>query len=318
MPVMRLDVIIPTYNRRDLLRSTLDSLMAAEVPVGLEVAVTVVDNNSSDRTRDVVESFRERFGERINYCFERRQGRAFALNAGIAATSGDLIGTIDDDEEIDREWYKIAFEAFHTGGLGFIGGPYVPRWSDVPPEWLPRGYGAVVGWVDGGDTQAPFDRHYPGILMGGNAVIRRSVLLRAGLYATWLGRTDKGLLSGEDEELYDRLLASGASGIYLPALKIYHHVGRERLTRRYFRRWCFWRGVSLGMRERTRRRQDCRYLFGLPRWQYRSAAHGLVSGARSLLVKPSDPRVAFASELALWDFVGLFYGKYIRRGTPSG
>ena len=43
MPAMRLDVIIPTYNRQDLLPATLESLLAAEVPAGLEVGITVVE-----------------------------------------------------------------------------------------------------------------------------------------------------------------------------------------------------------------------------------------------------------------------------------
>ena len=310
---MRLDVIVPTYNRQDLLPLALHSLFAAEIPAGLEVTVTVVDNNSTDGTRSVVESFQKQFGERIRYCFEKQQGRSHALNMGITSTNGDLVGIIDDDEEIDSEWYKTAFEAFMTRDLDFIGGPYVPHWSMPPPEWLPSKYGGVVGWVNGGDREVPFDRDYPGILMGGNAVFKRSILLKVGLYTTWLGRTDKGLLSGEDEELYGRLLAAGAKGMYLPNLKIYHHVPPERLTKKYFRSWCFWRGVSLGLLERTRR-QQCPYLFGVPRWHYRSAARGLVSGVTGLFVNSKGAGEEFESELALWDFVGLFYGRHFRRG----
>src|SRR5688500_13805411 len=100
---MRLDVIVPTYNRQDLLPLALNSLFAAEIPAGLDVTVTVVDNNSTDGTRQVIESLRERLGERIQYCFEVQQGRSHALNAGIAATSGDLVGIIDDDEERSEE-----------------------------------------------------------------------------------------------------------------------------------------------------------------------------------------------------------------------
>src|SRR5258705_13933579 len=98
---MLLDVIIPTYNRHLRLRRTLESLLAAEVPQGLTVRVTVVDNNSVDATWRAVEGYANRFGERLSYVFEGRQGRSFALNAGIASTGGDLIGMIDDDEEID-------------------------------------------------------------------------------------------------------------------------------------------------------------------------------------------------------------------------
>src|SRR5690242_15202646 len=160
---MKLDVIIPTYNRQDLLPLTLNSLLAAEVPEGLEVGVTVVDNNSTDETRAVIESFAEKSGGMVRYVFEQHQGRSHALNAGVRATDGDLVGVIDDDEEIDAQWYKVAFEAFRTKDLDFVGGPYVPQWSISPPPWLPPQYGSVVGWVNGGEREVPFDKDYPGI-----------------------------------------------------------------------------------------------------------------------------------------------------------
>ena len=311
---MQLDVIVPTYNRADLLKLTLESLLTAPIPSGLEVKVNVVDNNSKDGTKLLVQSFQERFGDRIRYHFESKQGRSHALNAGITATNGDLVGMIDDDEEIDSTWYQTIFDAFSSKQLDFIGGPYVPQWAIPVPEWLPPEYGGVVGWVEGGDKEMPFDNNYPGILMGGNAVLKRSILEKVGLYATWLGRTDKRLLSGEDEDLYHRLLAAGAKGVYLPNLIIYHHVPPERLTKKYFRSWCFWRGVSLGLLDR-KRKLPCAYLFGIPRWHYRKAAQGLVSKATELFVTPKDPAQAFASELGIWDCVGLLYGRHFH-GTP--
>jgi glycosyltransferase involved in cell wall biosynthesis len=313
---MRLDVIIPTYNRHDLLPLTLNSLFAAEIPEGLEVAVTVVDNNSTDGTRQVVESFQKKFGDRIQYCFEPQQGQSHALNKGIMSASGDLVGMVDDDEEVDRNWFKVAFETFLTRPLDFIGGPYIPNWSSPPPDWLPSEYGGVVGWVDGGDEELPYDRNYPGILMGGNAVFRRSILSEIGLYTTWLGRTDKGLLTGEDEELYGRLLAHGAKGMYLPNLIIYHRVLPERMTKKYFRRWCFYRGVSLGLLDR-KRKLPCAYLFGIPRWHYRKAFQGVVSMMKHLVVKAKNPARAFADELGFWDWLGLVYGRHFRKAPAE-
>ena len=309
---MRLDVIIPTYNRQDLLPFTLNSLFAAEIPEGMEVGITVVDNNSTDGTRQLVESLQKKFGDRLQYCFEPQQGRSFALNKGIMSTSGDLVGMVDDDEEVDKNWFKTIFETFSTRSLDFIGGPYIPNWTITPPDWLPAEYGGVVGWVDGGDKEVPYDSNYPGILMGGNAVFRRSILLEIGQYTTWLGRTDKGLLTGEDEELYGRLLAHGAKGVYLPNLAIYHRVLPERMTKKYFRRWCFWRGVSLGLLDR-KRRLPCAYLFGIPRWHYRKALQGAVSTVSQLVVKPKNPAQAFAAELGFWDWLGLVYGRHFRK-----
>src|SRR5207245_1926117 len=108
---MRLDVLIATYNRCELLGRALRSLLAAPVPPGAEVFVTVVDNNSTDETREVVEAIIPAFGGRLRYLFEMNQGKSWALNSGIAATTGDLLGVIDDDEEIDSNWFACCFSA---------------------------------------------------------------------------------------------------------------------------------------------------------------------------------------------------------------
>ena len=76
---MRLDVIVPTYNRHTLLDNTLRSLWRADEPQGLEVHVTVVDNNSKDRTPEVVERWQAGFAGRLQYLFERQQQPRFLV-----------------------------------------------------------------------------------------------------------------------------------------------------------------------------------------------------------------------------------------------
>ena len=173
---MKLDVVVPTFNRANGLKQTLDSLLRARIPDGMQGLIIVVDNNSRDDTRAVVEDYARRFPGRVSYVFEKNQGRSFALNAGIAATSNELVGMIDDDEEIDEHWYETVYASFESGEIDFVGGPYHPSWPGECPQWIPSSYGSVVGWVDGGEKKVPFDQNYPGILMGGNAVIRRSML----------------------------------------------------------------------------------------------------------------------------------------------
>lgn len=309
---MRLDVIIPTYNRAELLSRTLRSLLAAKVPEGLEVRIVVVDNNSTDRTREVVEQWISDSDRRVVYVFERKQGRSPAINAGIRATDGDIVGLIDDDEEIDTGWYACAHRMFSEGNIDFIGGPCVPRWGMDCPEWFPSDYRGVIGWVDGGDQLAPFDDDFPGILMGGNSVLTRSVLEKVGLYSEGLGRTDKALLSCEDEELYHRLREAGAHGSYCPELIIYHYVSPDRLTKPYFRRWCFWRGVSQGLIDRERA-QPVAYLAGVPRFLLGRAARAVLRKAKGVCIRQYDPKRAFSDELALWDLAGFFYGKHFYR-----
>src|SRR5262249_28315824 len=71
---MELDVIVPTFNRCRSLARSLGSLTSASAPPGLSVAVTVVDNNSSDETRATVEAAAAEFGYPLQYVFEKRQG----------------------------------------------------------------------------------------------------------------------------------------------------------------------------------------------------------------------------------------------------
>ena len=131
---MKLDVVIARYNRSTLLRKTLGSLLNARVPAGLDVRIIAVDNNSTDDTKAVIQEM----GDRVSYVFEKKQGRSPALNAGVAVATGDLVGFIDDDEEIDAAWYETILAAFTEHDVDFIGGPYVPRFETDVPEWLPK------------------------------------------------------------------------------------------------------------------------------------------------------------------------------------
>jgi glucosyl-dolichyl phosphate glucuronosyltransferase len=235
---MTLDVIIATHNRCSLLKKALFSLLEAVVPAGLQVKITVVDNNSSDQTAQVVMDAASDAHLPIQYLFEPRKGKPFAVNTGIACTNGELVGFIDDDERIDSSWYVHIVKAFRESSLGFIGGPYIPDWAAAAPKWLPRQAKGVIGCFEFGSTPMRYGTEVPdATLFGGNAILRRSVLAQVGPY-----RTD--LQPHEDQEMFERLLASGFQGMYLPELVIHHWIPRDRLQKRYFRAW-MWRAGLL-------------------------------------------------------------------------
>ena len=91
-----------TYNRAADLRATLDSLASLRPDGPWEVLV--VDNNSPDETRRVVEEAALSFPADLRYLFEREQGRSPALNAGIRQARGAIIATTDDDVRVPADW----------------------------------------------------------------------------------------------------------------------------------------------------------------------------------------------------------------------
>ena len=301
---MKLDVVVPTYNREALLRLTLASLLREPAPPELDITVFVMDNNSRDGTRAAVEELAreaEAAGNprRVLYLHQPVQGLSPSRNAGIAAGSGDGVAMIDDDEQITPTWYARLAREFADPSLDFLGGPYLAGPGTVLPTWLPPGYNGVIG-VTPLRPRQPMDAHFAGNLMGGNAAMRRRVFERSGMYNPALGRSGKGLHSEEDVDLYRRLLAAGCRGVYAPEFAILHHIPAERLTRRYYRRWCFWRGISQAQADRVHP-EPVAHLLGLPRYRITEGLRGLLALLASL-GRASGER--FARELPLWTLLG--------------
>ncbi|MEZ5843442.1 MAG: glycosyltransferase [Hyphomicrobiaceae bacterium] len=303
---LSLDVVVPTYNRVQLLERTLASLAKAERPDGLHVGIIVVDNNSSDGTRALVERWQRRLSG-LRYLFEPKQGRSHALNAGIIESRADLIGMIDDDEEVDDRWFIEIAHAFADETLDFLGGPCLPNWGGIEaPAWLPRSHGGLIGWIVPSEHDFEYGPDNHAYMVGGNAVVRRRLYDTAGLYHTGLGRTGAGANGGEDLEFFGRLMAAGARGRYRAGLIIHHHIPMARLDRRFFRKRSFWDGVSIGFVSRTQP-EPVPHIFGIPRYFIRSAVEGML---RRISMKSHSISDRFADELRLLELFGRVWGRY--------
>jgi glucosyl-dolichyl phosphate glucuronosyltransferase len=312
MGTLELDVVIPTYNRAPFLRMLLRSLVRAAVPNGLTVRVFVVDNNSSDDTAHIIAECAPDFGSRFHHVVERRPGKSHALNTGIAMGSGDLVAFLDDDELVSTGWYRAIATSFADSDVDFISGRCTARWPAPAPDWLPTEYPAVVGIIDGGPRVREFHCDYNGTLHGGNSVVRRAVLSRVTPFSPDLGpRQDRRLLSCEDEEMHLRLVDAGARGLYVPTLLIEHFVHPARISRRYHRQWCFWRGVSKS-RLHERHPSGLPTIAGVPRFLFGAAARGFLRMTPLPLIGRRAPE-RFSSQLALWDLAGFIYGRLFYR-----
>lgn len=301
---MNLDLIIPTYNRAHLLKDCLDSIFRAGRPSGLSVTVIVVDNNSADNTKEVVEPFLESRDIPVRYIHVARPGKSVALNEAIAQTDGDFIGLIDDDEQLDFAWFEVAYREFALdSGIEYIGGQCFPNWERAAPNWISKNYRGAVGVILCSERGA-FSSEFRQMLPGGNTVIRRSTLQRVLPYPEQLGKIGKRIRSGEDEVIYHRLLNIGARGIFVPELIIYHWVPAERMTRKYYRKWVIGRGISVGSQLRERGFKETGML-GIPRYLFGIAARSFwpMLGAKS-------QQERFTAQLSILDCFATLYGRH--------
>lgn len=242
--MVRISLVIATYNRAEQLMTTLVSVAAQSLaPEAWECVV--VDNNSTDATRERVAAFGACHPElHIRYIFEREQGLSAARNAGIAASQGDIIAFVDDDERIVPDFLGAYVDLFdlHPEAMA-AGGCIIAEYPTGHPRWMsrfteqpianPMNYGATVRVFPKGKI--------PG---GGNMAFRREALVRVGIFDTSLGRTGKSLIGGEESDLFERMAAVGIHPYYVPRAVMYHIIPAEKLTREYFMRLCYNTGVS--------------------------------------------------------------------------
>src|SRR6188768_3892092 len=99
---IKVTVAIPTYNRADFLRQTLTGIALQQFPRD-HVEVLVIDNNSRDHTRAIVESFAHA-QPTPRYLLETRQGLDYARNRAIAEARGEVILFGDDDILVQPDW----------------------------------------------------------------------------------------------------------------------------------------------------------------------------------------------------------------------
>jgi glycosyltransferase involved in cell wall biosynthesis len=313
MNVSSVSVLICTYNRAALLRDSLQVLGTLTPPSDAEVQIIVVDNNSTDETPEVIAQAVRSSPIPIVAVHEERQGKSFALNAGLEIARGDIIALTDDDVIPAPDWLQRIVDDFRERDVTFVFGKVLPWWSRrPPPELLVQRAQAIWGplaIVDYGDVPVDYLPENGGRLpIGANLALRRDAVARIGAWRTDLGKVNNTLISGEDHEIFMRLRRAGLyAGFYDPELTVRHFVPEGRLTRRYFRKWFFWHGRTWALMlddlypelDMTRVPR----IGGVPRFMYRE---GLRQGWRWLrMCGGKDGLGVFIEELQTLEFAGL-------------
>jgi len=277
---MDVSVVISTYNGAAHLPGAIESVLNQDLD-GLSYELIVVDNNSHDSTRAVIESFARGDG-RVQYVFEPRQGVSYGRNAGIARASAPIIAFFDDDVRVARDWIKTLKRALDQHpDIDFVGGKVVPQWEATPAAWLTEAHWSPLALVDYGPEPVRVTMERQLCLVSANLAVRRSLLDAVGVFSPDLQRVKDSIGSMEDHELLMRCWQAGRQGLYLPALIASTTVPATRMTKDYHRRWHRGHGAFCAMMRYVetidqhgqytggRRSDEAVMLFGVPAYLYR-------------------------------------------------
>lgn len=274
---MKVTIILCTYNRCQKLARALASVAVSAVP-DVEWDVLVVDNNSKDATKGVVQECMRKFPGRFRYLFESQQGKSHALNAGILASQAEILAFMDDDVVVEANWLHNLTAPLRSGEWDGSGGKILPDREFSPPAWLAtEGRYSLTGML------ALFDQgNQPGRLQdppfGTNMAFLRSVFERFGDFRTDLGPCPGSEIRNEDTEFGRRVLAGGCRLRYVPSAVVFHDVESERLTKTYFLRFWYDHG-----RATAREWTEGSPVYGIPRICLRMFKLGLLGLRASLL-----------------------------------
>jgi GT2 family glycosyltransferase len=234
-----LTVLFATYNRSKLLPDVLNAFCGLAHPPG-GWKLVIVDNGSTDNTREVIDSFNERLP--VTYVFEPLPGKNAALNSGLSYLEGNLVVLTDDDVFPYPDWLVQMRTAADTHPeCSVFGGRIIPRWESSPNPW-------ILAWVPlspvfsisnpvASEGPAGCDKIY-----GPNMAVRAEVFGADCRFDEQIGPKGSSYPMGSESEFINRLLRSGCLGWYCTGAVVEHFVPRSHLQRT----WILGRAVRYG------------------------------------------------------------------------
>jgi glycosyltransferase involved in cell wall biosynthesis len=276
---MILSVIIPTRNRSKVLFGALESI-ATQTCDSTLFEVIVVDNGSTDSTRDIVDLFVGKI-QNLRYYYEKSPGLHVGRHRGLEQAKGDILVYADDDIEAFPTWLEGIAEAFEDKNVMLVGGKNLPKFEADPPDWIMNMWlnvhpeGNILGYLSLLDLGDSIKEINPCYVFGCNFSIRKSVLSEAGGFHPDAMPRELIRYRGDGESYVSRyILDHEYKTLYHPKASIFHMVPKARLSEDYFLHRAFIQGISDSYTQlRKNGGPDRTLLHFLKKWNWRFSIH---------------------------------------------
>ena len=229
-------IAIPTYNGAQRLPKILEQLKKQINTEDFAWEIIIIDNNSHDNTAEIVKKYQSDWSNisNLRYCFEQKQGLAFARQRAIGEAKGELIGFLDDDILPSSDWLKEAYNfAQNHPQVGAYGGQIHGDFEVEPPQNFERIKSFLAIREKGGEPHL----YQPEILSlppGAALVVRKKAWCEnVPPNPVLIGRVNGAMLAGEDYETLLHMHRSGWEIWYNPSMHVYHQIPQKRLEKDY-------------------------------------------------------------------------------------
>ncbi len=218
-------VVIPTYNRADLLPRALDSIIAQSVQ---DWEILLVDDGSTDETTSLAQTYKQRLGERMVYIRQVKTGCCRARNRGIEAARGRFLAFLDSDDEFLPNKLERQLTLFdRRPDLGFVYSDYAYVDTDGVH------HNSVFDTICPIAREVPFEMIEPGLCVCTGSVF--DILIRRYFIATIVGLVRREVLGrtirftrdpsyAEEWLFYLQVTRICRSGFVDEPLCLHHHV----------------------------------------------------------------------------------------------
>jgi len=251
--MLNASIIIPTYNSVDQLARALQSIVDGNFSAQL-YEIIVVDNGSSDNTKDFVDTFiKLNAAHKIRYIYEDVPGLLSGRHRGAKESFSDILVFVDQDICADENWLSSIVETFNRfPDVHLVGGKCLPKYEKEPPKWLDYfwihtsdggRYLEFLSLCDFGDEEK--EVNHQGV-WGLNYSIRKKTLYECGGFNPDSFPLFYQYLQGDGESgLSIKMAEKGYKAYYNPKALVFHEVPIERMTLSYFDKRFFYQGVCI-------------------------------------------------------------------------